>query len=187
MISPYCIIVTGRPGSGKTTLAKTLGTSLRLPVISRDELKEGYVVSTGSLHDALPDDTNWKATDTFFRTTRLLLESGVSTVVEAAFQHKLWAMAIPDWMRFSHTRIILCAPDPDVCAKRHLERGLEDPRRERFHGDTSVRVFRETGEVSGPGEYTPPSFDCPTLKIDTEKDYQPPITQIVDWLKIHEA
>ena len=40
---PKCIIITGQPGSGKTTLAKKLGERLWMPVISRDEIKEGYV------------------------------------------------------------------------------------------------------------------------------------------------
>ena len=38
---PKCIIITGQPGSGKTTLAKKLGERLWMPVISRDEIKEG--------------------------------------------------------------------------------------------------------------------------------------------------
>ncbi|MBA4125068.1 MAG: hypothetical protein H0X72_21705 [Acidobacteria bacterium] len=38
---PKCIIVTGRAGAGKTTLSKKLGRQLWMPVISRDEIKEG--------------------------------------------------------------------------------------------------------------------------------------------------
>ena len=36
----YCIIVTGIPASGKSTLAKELGKRLDLPVFSKDEVKE---------------------------------------------------------------------------------------------------------------------------------------------------
>jgi hypothetical protein len=55
---PKCIIITGRPGAGKTTLAKKLGERLSMPVISRDEIKEGYVNTYGVKHDQLPPDTN---------------------------------------------------------------------------------------------------------------------------------
>ena len=184
MTKPYCIIITGRPGSGKATLSKKLAEKLHLPVVSRDEIKEGFVVSTDSTHLDLPDDTNWKATEAFFKTTMLLLESNVSVVVEAAFQHKVWSIAIPDWIELSRTRIVICEPESDLCAKRHLERGLADSSRERFHGDARVRHYRETGEVLGPSEYASPSFDCPTLKVDTEYSYDPNIKEIIDWLNI---
>src|SRR5437660_11700440 len=55
---PKCIIITGQPGSGKTTLAKKLGERLWMPVISRDDIKEGYVNTYGVKHDQLPPDTN---------------------------------------------------------------------------------------------------------------------------------
>src|SRR5206468_10021481 len=63
---PKCIIITGRPGSGKTTLAKKLGERLWMPVISRDEIKEGYVNTYGVKHDQLPPDTNGLVSELFF-------------------------------------------------------------------------------------------------------------------------
>ena len=167
MENPICIIVTGRPGSGKTTLAKKLGVQLCLPVLSRDEIKEGYVVSSGMRHDELPNDANWKATDTFFKAARLLLESGVSIVIEAAFQHKVWNLVIPEWIELSRTHILICDVDPVLCAKRHLKRGLDNPSREKYHGDMRVRHFKETGQFLEPGPYTKPKFNCPTLCVET--------------------
>ena len=38
---PTLIVVTGRPGSGKTTLAHALAREIRCPAICRDEIKEG--------------------------------------------------------------------------------------------------------------------------------------------------
>jgi broad-specificity NMP kinase len=63
---PKCIIVTGRPGSGKTTLSKKLGERLCMPVISRDVMKEGYVNAFGIKHDELPPDTNVVVNELFF-------------------------------------------------------------------------------------------------------------------------
>jgi adenylate kinase family enzyme len=59
---PKLVIVTGQPGSGKTTLSKELGKLLYLPVISRDEIKEGYVNTFNVPHHKLPGDTNKIAT-----------------------------------------------------------------------------------------------------------------------------
>src|SRR5260221_13826096 len=55
---PKCIIITGRAGAGKTTLSKKLGQQLWMPVISRDEIKEGYVNTYGVKHDQLSPDTD---------------------------------------------------------------------------------------------------------------------------------
>ncbi|MBI5301695.1 MAG: AAA family ATPase [Chloroflexi bacterium] len=44
MSRPFIIVVTGRPGSGKTTLAHELSKRIHCPVFCRDEFKEGYVL-----------------------------------------------------------------------------------------------------------------------------------------------
>lgn len=36
----YCILVTGIPAAGKSTMAETLAENLKLPVISKDTVKE---------------------------------------------------------------------------------------------------------------------------------------------------
>lgn len=52
---PKCVLLTGRPGSGKTTLADKLSKQLYLPKISRDEFKEGYVNTFDVRHNELPE------------------------------------------------------------------------------------------------------------------------------------
>src|SRR4030095_2165439 len=87
---PKCIIVTGRAGAGKTTLAKELGKRLWMPVISRDEIKEGYVNTFGVKHDGLPNDTDLVVTNFFFEIIDQYLTNKISIIIEAAFQHKVW-------------------------------------------------------------------------------------------------
>jgi tRNA uridine 5-carbamoylmethylation protein Kti12 len=78
---PKCVIVTGMPGAGKSTLSKELAKLLHMPLISRDEIKEGYVNTFGIRHDELPADSNSIATQTFFDTVLFLLSRKVSLVV----------------------------------------------------------------------------------------------------------
>ena len=99
---PKCVIVTGRPGSGKTTLAKKLGERLWMPVISRDEIKEGYVNTYGVKHSQLPSDTDRIVSDFFFDAVNRYLTSNVSIIIEAAFQHQVWEPRMPRILELSH-------------------------------------------------------------------------------------
>ena len=168
---PKCIIVTGRPGSGKTTLAEVLAEHLWMPVISRDAIKEGYVNTYGVNHDQLPADTNQVVSDLFFALVSQTLAGKVSVIIEAAFQHKLWASMIGSIQELSNPFIIACTIDGAMAAKRHLERGLADPRREFFHGDETISIYRETGLLPPPSDYIHPNFDLPTINVSTVDEY----------------
>ena len=176
---PLCIIVTGRPGSGKTTLAKKLGERLWMPVISRDEIKEGYVNTFGVKHDELPADTNGLVSDLFFVIINQYLAGNISVVIEAAFQHRVWEPRMPKIVELAMPVIVLCCVDDAVAARRHLQRGLENPNREFYHGDRRVAHYRETGEILSPETYAAPQFNVPTIEVSTDGEYVPGIDEIV--------
>jgi predicted kinase len=176
---PKCIIVTGRAGAGKTTLAKKLAERLWLPVISRDEIKQGYVNTYGVKHDQLPPETDGLVTDFFFNLVNQFLAGKISVVIEAAFQHKVWEPRMPEIFELASPVIVLCSIDDTLAARRHLQRGLENPEREFYHGDNRVVHYRKTGEFLLPAGYTAPEFEVPTIKVSTDGEYVPAIDEII--------
>jgi len=165
--TPKLVVVTGRPGSGKTTLSKQLGKLLYFPVVSRDEIKEGYVSTFNIRHDELPENTNKIASEVFFRTIELLLTNKVSVIAEAAFQHTVWEPEITRLKKHADVFVIICEIDAEVAATRHLERNANDPMRGFFHGD----ALRQA-------EYQAPILEVPTIKVCTLNDYDPELKEI---------
>src|SRR5688500_7623554 len=174
-----CIIVTGRQGSGKTTLARKLGERLWMPVIIRDEIKEGYVTTFGVKHDELPPETNGLVTDFFFSLVNQYHAGKISVVIEAAFQHKVWEPRMPKILELASVWMVLCSADDAVTSQRPLDRAVANPDREFYHGDHRAAHYRKTGEVLTPAAYEAPRFDVPTIEVSTDDGYFPSIDEIV--------
>ncbi|MEM7680612.1 MAG: AAA family ATPase [Planctomycetota bacterium] len=176
---PRLVVVTGRPGAGKSTLAHKLARAVHCPLISRDELKEGYV-NSGHPAGAPAGDAQKHIYSVFFHTLGDLLEQGVSLVAEAAFQHKAWAPGLEPLRLLADLRLVVCEVDAQHARDRRVERGLADPGRERFHADPDVALAR-AGGTPGPGTYDPPRLEVPTLQVDTADGYAPAFERIVDF------
>jgi hypothetical protein len=160
---------------------------LWLPVISRDEIKEGYVNTFGVKHDQLSPDTDSFVSNFFFEIVCQYLTNKVSLVIEAAFQHAVWESRMPKILELSHPYIILCSIDVEIAAQRHLQRGLTNPRREFYHGDKRVSIYRATGEIGTPRPYVAPKFNVPTLHVLTENDYSPSLDEITHQIQSQKA
>jgi predicted kinase len=180
-MNPALIIVTGRPGSGKTSLAHTLARAIRCPAICRDEFKEGCVNTLGSL-DNPGHDIALAVYNGFFETVELMLKHRITLVAEAAFQHKRWAPKLEPLMAIARIRIVVCEIDAELARRRQIDRASTDPIRGRFHEDPVVQAAREGREMPVE-EYDPPRLSVPILKVDTTDGYRPGLDEIISFAR----
>jgi AAA domain len=82
---PLLVVVTGMPASGKSTLARALAAELKLPLVSKDDIKERLYEELGT------GDAGWSrrlgrtAYAVIFAFCRELLAVGRSTIAEVNF------------------------------------------------------------------------------------------------------
>jgi predicted kinase len=162
---PALIVVSGRPGAGKTTLAHAVARGVGCPAVCRDEIREGMA------HAGTPDPTMLRTFETFFATVELLLRAGVTVVAEAAFQDKLWRPRLERLATLGTIRIIRCDVDPGVARERIVRRRLDVPTRA-AHSDRAWLY-------GPPPDWTPIAMDLPTLAVDTTDGYSPTLPDIV--------
>ncbi len=82
-MKPRVVLVTGSPGSGKTTFASHLARALRVPFIARDDIRGGLLFTAGAWSDELRSVPSAdEAVEAFLATVEGLLTRGVSCVVE---------------------------------------------------------------------------------------------------------
>ena len=181
MKKPLLVVVAGRPGSGKTSLAHTLARKIGCPAVCRDEIKEGFVNTMKSNHESLGKDVSQEIYGIFFEIVEFLLTRQITLIAEAAFQHHLWAPSLERLSQISEIKIIVCTVAPRLARSRFVQRGLSDPNRIRFHGDWGVRAAQEGIEL--PVEnYDPPLLPIPTLEVDTSDGYSPRLDDIQSFL-----
>jgi predicted kinase len=174
---PTLIVVSGPPGSGKTTLAHEVAGAIGCPAICRDEIKEGMVHATPGFVPGPGDPLTMRALDTFFDVLRLLVGRGTTVVAEAAFQDRLWRPALEPLADLASLRIVRCAVDADVGHARMTQRANENPLR-KAHED-GYRLEDADGWRRSHASFVPISLPAPTIDVDTTDGYDPGLTEIV--------
>ncbi|GII52576.1 hypothetical protein Pth03_09650 [Planotetraspora thailandica] len=170
--SPALIVVSGSPGSGKTTLAHRVARTLGCPAICRDEIKQGMV------HTARDGGELDKRTLTaFFDVVGVLLRAGVTVVAEAAFQDRLWRPNLEPLADLARIRVVRCVAAAATAHERIDRRFRESPLRA-AHSDHALLQAIAEGDYTV-DSFVPISMDVPTLTVDTTHGYDPKFQEIV--------
>jgi predicted kinase len=134
--APLVVIVTGPPGSGKTTLGARLTAELAWPFVSRDAFKELLFDHLGWSDRAWSRKLGGASWELFYQVLDLLLVDRASCVVESNFQSEVDGARFEQLQRrhnFTAVQIVCNADDATLL--RRFESRATDGTRHPSHVD----------------------------------------------------
>jgi predicted kinase len=176
---PALIVVSGPPGSGKTTLAHRLAAAVGCPAICRDEIKEGMVHTIPDFTPGHDDELSRVANVTFFTVLETLLSAGVTTMAEAAFQDRLWRPGLEPLQDLARIRIVHCTVDPGLAFQRSLRRSAENQHRRAHPDPTPSDADAYLARLRA---FDPVAVKAPVIEVDTTDGYRPPLDDLLAFL-----
>ncbi|MFJ4673908.1 AAA family ATPase [Kitasatospora purpeofusca] len=159
---PTLVVVSGPPGSGKSTTARRIADRACLPVISRDALKGGICFT----HGQVPADIAALTAERFRTTLVELATAGVSLVAEWALHRATARELLPLLGGVAELRLVQCTAPREVLLDRVRARLADDPGTRWPFPDE--RVLADLADGSFPlAEFTPADAAPATLVVDT--------------------
>lgn len=150
---PRLVLVTGAPGSGKTTLARYLAAALGLPLVSRDGLKEALWDALGGPDPGPTREGLLRAQfDVYDALVRCILEAGDGVVAEDTGHADYAPADLAPLVAISQAALVYCDAPAAVCYRRFEARYSSHVRHPCHHdhrsspGSARARTYgRRTG------------------------------------------
>ena len=181
------VLVTGAPGSGKSTLGAELARSLRIPFVARDDVRGGLFFTDGGW---TPNPRRVPTSDEAVETLLQIVEStaglGVSRIVEYVVRRG----RPQDWARITAAAdcVVLMTTCRDATS-RFTRREMNDALLNRravldvlgqasIEDHTTAAISRMESVVDDMRT----DFDVPVLPVATDQEYQPGLDRIIDFV-----
>ena len=166
------VLISGLPGSGKTTLARRLAPALHLPLIDKDDILDRLFESKGV------GDAAWRRT--LSRESDLILQHD-ATISDGAVLASFWHLpGMPsdsgtptDWLQAlsNHLVNIHCACAPEVAASRFLQRRRHPGHLDLHSSDADVLASLQRLSQLAPLDIA--------LRIDVDTSQEPELDDIL--------
>jgi predicted kinase len=183
--APTLVIISGAPGSGKTTLARRLAFDLRLPLLSRDEFKEALADAMGAPRD-VPASMRLGAGAyaTLFLVAQQLLEARIGVILESNFRRGVSETELQRLLPWSDPGLIHCTAPAEVVQRRYAER---HDRGDRHPAHLDADRAAALADDLAAGRFDPLELPIPTLVVDTTDGWRPSYEEVRDFAAVPRA
>ena len=175
-VRPVLVLVSGAPGSGKTTLAARLATDLRLPLLTKDAIKEALLDAVAAPDRARSRELGAAAFAVLYAVVGRLLDADVGAVAEGNFRRGSSEEDLRPLAARARTRLVHCETGPEATIRRYAERAARGERHPGHHDGAALADLRRDLDA---GIYAPLELGVPTLRVDTTAGYAPDLEAIL--------